>query len=80
MGGRDEAGTSNNAAGQREELTWRGTSMVAPPENPFLKPFDAVPRRAQSLQLEPVDKNFKRYFATTAARRCVSRVSSLSPN
>jgi hypothetical protein len=27
--------------------------MVAPPENPFLKPFDAVPRRAQSLQLEP---------------------------
>jgi site-specific recombinase XerD len=27
-----------------------------------------------------VDKNFKRYFATTAARQCVSRVSSLSPN
>src|SRR5262249_21465997 len=27
-----------------------------------------------------VDRNFKRYFATTAARRCVSRVSSLSPS
>jgi len=32
------------------------------------------------VAIEFVDRNFKRYFATTAARRCVSRVSSLSPN
>jgi putative transposase len=34
----------------------------------------------QDHQAVKVDRNFKHSFATTAARRCVSRVSSLFPN
>jgi len=75
------AGAWPRAVGSRpSDKYWRMAGAPAPARPSVPRATDDAYLCGRGERRYAVDRNFKRYFATTAARRCVSRVSSLSPN